>query len=378
MERVFLAFIVTFALICLFKKIAEHLKLVDVAGGHKAHAGVVPAVGGLAMFAGFAVGMWPMLLSDLTVLQNFLLGQASQALDPDTHFLPLLVASLLLVAAGIVDDRAGLSVRARILVQTIAGLLMILWGGVAVHELGNMFNGTNLVLGIPLIPVTVIAVFGSINAMNMIDGEDGLAGGLALVTILSLVLLCLIADNQAMSINTLVLAAVVAAFLVFNSRTPLRNRAAVFMGDAGSMFLGFILACFMAILSQGDHRVMTPVTALWLYAVPLFDMVCTTLRRIRARKMPMAPGRDHLHHLLREAGLTSGQTVSVILLAGGIMAAIGISGYLLELPEPLMFYGYLGLFAVYVPAIGLAWRSLEKRDVTRSSQNTDAIGEASY
>jgi UDP-GlcNAc:undecaprenyl-phosphate GlcNAc-1-phosphate transferase len=107
-------------------------------------------------------------------------------------------------------------------------------------------------------------------------------------------------------------------------------------------------------------------------------MVCTTLRRIRARKMPMAPGRDHLHHLLREAGLTSGQTVSVILVAGGIMAAIGIAGYLLQLPEPLMFYGYLGLFAIYVPAIGLAWRSLEKRDLNRDRQNTDAIGEASY
>ncbi len=378
MERVFLAFIVTFVLTCLFRKIANRLNLVDAPGGHKSHVGIIPVVGGLAMFAGFTVGMWPVMLSDLPDLLSHIDGIGHQSLYPHIHFIALIVASLMLVIAGALDDSIGLPVRIKLLVQTTAGLLMILWGGVAVYELGNMLDGSNTVLGILFIPVTVIAVFGSINAMNMIDGEDGLAGGLALVTVLSMVILSLLANNQYLLINTLVLASVVGAFLIFNSRTPLRHQAAVFMGDAGSMFLGFILASYMAILSQGEQRVMTPVTALWIYAVPLFDMVCTTLLRLWDRRNPMASGRDHLHHFLRETGLTSGQTALVIVVAGIVMATVGIVGYLLGLPESLMFYAYLGLFALYVVSMRIAWRSLARRGAPRKRQNRVTVSGASY
>ena len=153
-----------------------------------------------------------------------------------------------------------------------------------------------------------------------------------------------------------VLMACVAGFLAFNARSPWCKKAKVFMGDAGSLFLGFALARFLIDFSQESDRVMHPVTALWIFAVPLMDTVAVMLRRLMERQSPFVADRRHLHHMLLAAGLSVRQTVMVIWALAVFLAVLGILGHIAKLPDSVMFAGFLGVFGVYVWAL----RPLEK------------------
>ncbi len=274
----------------------------------------------------------------------------------------LFVGSLLMLVVGLFDDRGLVSVRSRFSAEAVAAIIMIIWGGVVLNSLGGMFLLGVATLGLLAAPITIIAVIGGINAMNMSDGVDGLAGGLALVTLVSMAYLAWYAGYDAKVNTLLILVGVVAAFLVTNMRTRWRQRAAVFMGDSGSMFLGFILIWYMTSLSQGEQRAMTPVVALWIFAVPLFDMFHAMFRRIMAGRSPLQPDREHLHHMLQTYGLSVERSVFSIILASALMAVIGITGYLNAIPEWIMFYSYLILFIIYVIVVETVTRSFKRGD----------------
>jgi UDP-N-acetylmuramyl pentapeptide phosphotransferase/UDP-N-acetylglucosamine-1-phosphate transferase len=154
------------------------------------------------------------------------------------------------------------------------------------------------------------------------------------------------------------LIAVTIAFLTFNLRILRRKQAQVFMGDAGSMFLGFILAWFMVNLSQGEQRVITPVTALWIFALPLIDTVSIMLRRILKKTSPFDADHGHLHHLLLYAGFSVSQTLAIIVSSAIILAIIGLNGLYLQVSETAMFYGFLSLFALHFVITMIFYRNL--------------------
>ena len=319
MHNLLIAFLVTYLLVYLLRKIAPRLNLVDAPRGHKTHQGSIPVVGGIAIFGG--------------ILVTFLGQQVYHF-----NFTAFLVCAAILVAAGVWDDRKGLPVRVRMIVQVVAASLMGIWGGVALYDLGGIFSGNTAILGVWTMPITIFAVVGGINAMNMSDGVDGLAGSLALVTLSMLILLAWYAGMDGELAVLLALAGAVMAFLVFNLRAPWRGRAGIFMGDAGSMFLGFALVWHMVLLSQGEHRAMLPVTALWLFALPLFDTVSIMVRRALMGKSPFSPDREHFHHILQAKGFTAGQSVVVTTLLAMVLALVGVTGYLMIVPERIMFY----------------------------------------
>lgn len=153
----------------------------------------------------------------------------------------------------------------------------------------------------------------------------------------------------------LLLIAVVLAFLRFNLCFP-HIPYRVFMGDAGSMFLGFMVAWFLISLSQSEQRVMTPVTALWILAVPLFDTGRLTIHRLIKGQSPFAADREHFHHLLLDAGLTKNQTLLIMLSFATGFAVIGILGLYLDISEALMFWGFIGLFVLLFFGI-IFWQS---------------------
>jgi UDP-GlcNAc:undecaprenyl-phosphate GlcNAc-1-phosphate transferase len=335
------AFVATLVLIHLARPVAIRIGLVDVPKGHKNHDGEVPLIGGIAMFCGF--------LFAALVLDIALGGYRS-----------FFAAVGLLVVIGVLDDFHELSSRARLIVQIIAALLMSMWGGVILHDFGDLSFVGVIELGMFAVPVTVFCTVGVINAVNMSDGLDGLAGGLSSITLAAMAYLAWLSDRLDDVFVLLVLLAAVIGFLVMNVRTPWRKRAGVFMGDAGSMFLGFALVWFLIGLSQGAHRAYTPVTALWIFALPLLDTGCIMLRRIAKGQSPFQADREHFHHILQLAGFSVAQSVAMMWGVAALFAIIGIAGYQLGVAEGVMFYAFLALAGCYYWGMTHAWRVMKQ------------------
>jgi UDP-GlcNAc:undecaprenyl-phosphate GlcNAc-1-phosphate transferase len=327
-----IAFFTTLACIVLLKPLSIRLGLVDAPSSRKCHQGDIPLIGGLAMFIGFLAALLTLAIS----LQ---------------HYRSFIAGSALLVFVGLLDDFHELSPKIRFLAQIFALLLMFFWGGVKLTYLGNLIFYKALGLGFCSLPISIIAGLGIINAINMVDGVDGLAGTLVFVELM-LLTYCAMISGQLLSARILFLMiAVVLAFLFLNFRTPGRLHARVFMGDAGSMFLGFALVWFLIELSQTGSQAVTPVTMLWISALPLFDTTAVMLYRLGKKKSIFAPDRQHCHHLLAELKFSAVQ-VSIIL--GGsnlVLGTLGLLAYQYQLAEGILFIGFLIFFLLYFTGI---------------------------
>ena len=277
-------------------------------------------------------------------------------------FSVLLICMIQLTLVGLYDDLFSLHPTPRFLFQISTILLMMLAGSVTLTSLGDLFGWGSVLLGNFAIPLTIFAVVGIINAFNMIDGLDGLAGGLALLATLCLIILNLLAPvTESGNLGALsVLALVIAGFLCFNLRHPWRTRASVFMGDAGSTMLGFVLGWFLVHLSQGREAVMAPVTAIWIVALPLMDTVAVMARRIHAGRSPFAADRQHFHHLLLGLGLTDGRVCAILLAAATLAATGGVLAWRLKVPEHWQFYTFLAMFALYYRLTTRLWTKQQK------------------
>lgn len=335
-------FFATSALIYLLSPLSRRIGLVDSPGGHKAHQGRIPLVGGLAMFCGF--------LFAVLALQQPLSG-----------YRPLFAGSAVLVIVGVLDDFSELRPNTRFLAQIGAGLIMVLMGDRYLETLGPLVGTEDIVLDVWAYPLTVFSVVGVINAVNMLDGIDGLAGGLSMLAFLVLGGAASIAGEHAAATILFTLATVTVAFLLFNLRLPWRSRAVVFMGDAGSMFLGFALAWFVVDLSQGPSPAIAPVTALWIVALPLMDTVSIMLRRVLRGRSPFLADREHLHHLLEIIGLGAAQSVVVMLCISGLFSSIGLYAHYAGLPDRYVFAAFLVLFGLYYLVLEVFWRVIASR-----------------
>jgi undecaprenyl-phosphate alpha-N-acetylglucosaminyl 1-phosphatetransferase len=345
--RLILAFasvlLLTVACIPLLKRLAPALGLVDVPDERKQHAAPTPLVGGLAIFLGLG----------LTAL--WLLAIGWLALSPPV--LSLLVGGSVMVVVGAIDDARDLSPGVRFVAQAAAALLMIYGGGVVLTDLGGMTpSGETLALGWFAVPFTIFATIGIINALNMCDGLDGLSGSLSLVSLGGLFVAALAWGTPLTILPLAMLAAGVLGFLAFNLRLPGRARASVFMGDAGSMFLGFALTWFTVSMSQGEDRALPPAAALWFLMVPIFDTVTMMLRRILRGRSPFSPDREHLHHVFLLAGFSVNQTVALMAGLNALGGLVGLAAAWLRWPELWVALGFLLVGLAYFWMIMRAWR----------------------
>jgi UDP-GlcNAc:undecaprenyl-phosphate GlcNAc-1-phosphate transferase len=186
-------------------------------------------------------------------------------------------------------------------------------------------------------PLTIIAIVGLINAFNMIDGIDGLAGSLSVIALLWFAVAAGLVGLRGELLVALLMAFCVLGFLAFNLRHHWRRRACVFLGDAGSMMLGAVLAFLAIALSQhngGDA--LPPVTALWICAVPIIDTGSLIVRRLAAGVSPFSSDRQHLHHLMIDAGLSVNQVVTILSITSAVCGGIGVFGWLLGLADAAM------------------------------------------
>ncbi len=322
--------------------LANYFGVVDHPGGHKQHEASTPFVGG--------VGILAVLLGLFLVLDPLFVGFSVSTLQA------MLIGALVLFLTGLADDIVHLSFKLRFFVQAAVALSMILVGGVELLSFGALFPGWRFDLGWLSIPLTIFATVGLINAVNMIDGIDGLSGAVSLVSLALVGQVAFFAGQGAYAALVVALIAGLAGFLYYNLRYPGNSRARVFLGDNGSMVLGFVFAWLFIALSQGDSPAMTPVTALWLFALPLMDTVGVMLRRIWLRKSPFRPDRYHLHHLFVRAGYRVCDVVAFAALGQLFLGLVGVGGLALGVPEYAMFWLFLVVFAAYFLVILRPWR----------------------
>ena len=320
-----LSFLVTHLLI----PISHLTGLIDRPDERKVHHGAVPLVGGIAIY--------------LSVLFSAVLF-----LNLPERFIGIALICGLITFIGALDDRYPVHPYYRLTMQLIAGVTLATIGGSALRDLGNLTGLGTISLGLIAIPFTAIAITGLCNAYNMVDGIDGLAGSLTVVSLLSLLFLAngRAADNEVALLAYM--ATSIGVFLMFNLTLSPFTNSKIFMGDAGSTFLGCAVAIAMIHFSQKSDAVLQPATALWLVAIPLMDMASTMVRRMNKGKSPFHADRTHLHHILMRAGLSQRQALMAIILAASGLAAIGI---FLERVWPqyeaLSFALFLVTFALY-------------------------------
>ena len=261
---------------------------------------------------------------------------------------PAFWASFFIVAlTGALDDRFDLGPYVKFAAQITAALLMIYWGGLILNTLGNLVSPEPLTLGRFAVLLTVFAVIGVVNAVNLCDGADGLAGGLVFIAVFWIAVM-----SAAAHAGTLALAlgwlGCIAAFLVFNLRSPWRSRAAIFLGDAGSLSLGFVLAWLTVDAAREGTQIFAPVTAIWLVAIPISDTIVCMTRRLLKGHSPFRADRTHLHHILIDLGMPVARAVALIHLLAFVLAGVGVAGWALRVPEHVMFYAAMAVFAAYI------------------------------
>jgi UDP-GlcNAc:undecaprenyl-phosphate GlcNAc-1-phosphate transferase len=339
--RAGLALVGVFILIPLLVPLAHRFGLVDKPSGRKQHEVATPMHGGLTILLVLVVTA--AIFHDLSSSQSW----------------AFYLAGGLLILVGVADDLKDLNWRVRIGTEVLAALGMVYLGGVWVHQLSDVFGVKNLALGLLSIPVTVFVVVGVINALNMSDGVDGLAGGQALVSVLLFCGFALYSGNVAAAERLLAVAAAIVGFLCWNLRRPGMARAEVFLGDAGSMLLGFIIAWSAVRLTQNPAHPVSPVLGPWTIALPLIDTCSLILRRSKQGRSPFAADRDHLHHLMLDAGYSPTKIALGAMLASlvlGLGAALLLK---LGIYRPLLVVLFCVLIGVHYKLTSNRERSVE-------------------
>ncbi len=322
------AFAITGASLFALKPIAVKIGLVDIPGGRKTHLNATPLVGGMGIFIGI-------------ICISFLMPGIA------VEFSSLLSLSALILFIGTVDDAKELTPFTRMLGHGLVALAMAVVAGVELGSIGALFTATEIDLGVLTIPITVFATVGVINAINMSDGIDGLSGGFVVIT-LSYISILSFSNGQAMTGSfCLIMICSITAFLSLNFRRPWHKKALVYLGDAGSTMLGFILAWLLITSTQGMIPAFPPVYALWFLAVPLFDTVNLLIKRPLRGQSPFSPGHDHLHHMLLSRGYSVERVVLILLCTAIVFGGIGLFGLSIGAKESTMFQIFIILFSFY-------------------------------
>ncbi|MFU8832892.1 MAG: MraY family glycosyltransferase, partial [Wenzhouxiangella sp.] len=339
------AFFIAAGLVPLLRSPARRMGLVDNPCHRKRHVGTIPLTGGLAMFLAFAVA----------VFFNF---------SQFGTYWTLFAGMSVLLAVGMLDDLFDIRAVYKLVAQIIVATLMVYAGGLEISHVGSIF-GTDVGkvgLGPFSTLFTIACVVFLVNAINMLDGLDGLAGGIGMVMLLMLAAVGWLDGAPATLVTLcLVLAMAVLGFLVYNLQSPFRSKASAFMGDAGSMMLGFAVAWLAIAIVKADGSTIYPITAAWLLMIPCMDILAVSFRRISLGRSPMSADRSHMHHIMRRCGFSTRETVRMMHFMVLSTGAIGIIAWQLALPEWLLFAIATAMLAGYLLLLSSAHRIMRWR-----------------
>lgn len=334
------AFALTIILFYYGMRLARRIGYVDRPGGRKQHVGGTPPIGGLVIIPVFTF--------------FYCMFVADAARD-----WPLFVGLGALLGLGILDDRFSLDAWAKFFGQIIVAAFVVIYGGAEIISLGDFVNNTPAVLGAASVPFSVACLVLLMNAFNMIDGLDGLAGGIAAAVLVVLMAACAVSGLTAPVMGMAMLLAPLLGFLVYNMRHPWRKKAAIFLGDAGSMTLGLAIGWFCIHLSQGVHTPVLPVTVVWLLAIPVIDTLTLFILRLSKGRHPFSADRNHLHHRFQARGVSVQVTVLLVVFATLLSGLFGIAAMRAGVPELALLILWVGCFLFY---LGYSLRPSAQRD----------------
>lgn len=325
-------FFLSFASLFLFRKIAKKINLVDQPNNRKRHKGTIPLVGGISISSCYLI---------------FLYSHPGVIPSLNVHALSI----ALLVIMGTLDDKFSISIKIRLLIEILVTTIMFYIGGIKISMLGSIPEIFAINLDSTGYVITVIFTVGMMNAFNMMDGLDGLLGAISITILTSLLILFYHYNEQQLTYTCIILLAIVAPYLLLNLGIVGR-RFRIFMGDAGSLMLGFTIIWYLGLGTQIEaHPIFRPITALWLISLPLMDMVTTVTRRMLKGNSPFHADRTHIHHTLTDLGLSDKQSLLAISLICLTLNGIGLWGEIQRVSEGTMFYLFLIIFGLYVTTI---------------------------
>ena len=315
MPMIIIPFLFTLFFVPIVRDIAFHVGAMDIPNERKVHKVPMPRLGGLAIFFGFLLGY-------------MLYGTHSSQMNS------ILIGSFVIVLTGILDDIKPLKASVKFAGQLVAACILVFYGNFL------MTNITAFGLDINFGPfsyfLTLFFFFLCINCINLIDGLDGLAGGIISIYFLTIGIICVIQGSIGLDyVLTFIMLGSTLGFLVHNF-----NPATIFMGDSGSMFLGFIIAT-IALLGFKNVTLTSLIIPLLILAIPILDTLFAILRRMLKGESISTPDKFHIHHQLLKRNFSQRQTVVIVYLINLLFAFASIVYILKDANLGYIIYGIL-------------------------------------
>ena len=299
-----LAGVISFALTPWVKRVAHKIGAIDVPkDARRMHKKPIPRLGGLAIYLAFVIVS--LIFAEKSV-QNF----------------TILLGSAIIVILGIFDDRNALSAKFKFGVQLIAAAIPVVFGNLRIELITNpnlLSDNLYLEFGYLSIPITIIWIVAITNAVNLIDGLDGLAVGVSAIACMTMLAVSLLIGETGIAIILAIVAGACVGFMPYNL-----NPASIFMGDTGSTFLGFMLATLSI---QGMFKVYAIISfavPFLILGLPIFDTAFAILRRILEGRSPMSPDRGHVHHRLIDMGFNQKQAVAILYIISAVLGLLAV------------------------------------------------------
>jgi len=304
----FLSLTVALVLTPIVRWFAHRFGFVDIPNEErKIHTTPVPRIGGIAIAVAFFVPVFGLYFLDNSVSEAYLTNQ--------NRVIGLMGGSIFIIGLGLWDDIRGLRARTKFVLEVVLAI-GVFYLDYRIDTISHPF-GPNLELGFLALPVTVLWIVGIINAINLLDGLDGLAGGVSLINVLTLFVVSLVMVNTLVGLTSIAMAGALIGFLRYNF-----NPASIFMGDSGSLFIGFVLAVTAISGASRYSTVVSLLIPILALSLPILDTTISVGRRFVAGRPLFAADRGHVHHKLLELGLSHRQVV-LALYAFCLMTGIG-------------------------------------------------------
>ncbi|MBU0480048.1 MAG: undecaprenyl/decaprenyl-phosphate alpha-N-acetylglucosaminyl 1-phosphate transferase [Proteobacteria bacterium] len=330
------ALLLSLVLTPLSSKIARIIGILDLPDARKVHINTVPRMGGLAM--AFSV-----LLSLVLLIKS------------TPFFWAFGTGAVVIVNVGLMDDKISISPFMKFAGEITAVLIFILICGIKLTHFGNLFGPGDIRTGPLAMAITIFAMVGFINSLNLSDGLDGLAAGISVIACIFFMPLAFISRQWEVLGVSVILLGVILGFLRYNTYP-----AKLFMGDSGSLLLGFSLACIAVAMVQENPagQQIQPITLFWFLSLPVADTLYVMVKRLLDGKSPVRPDKTHLHHRLLALGFTHSMTVTIIY---GALFGLGMIGWWLkDRQEWVQFYLLFAVYLVFYTGLFL----LEKKAVS--------------
>lgn len=300
----FIACLASFILTPLARKVAFALNIVDKPDYRKVHKKAMPYLGGVAIYLGFMIG--------------FIAIWKITSFTPSKFTIAYLIGAFIIVVTGVLDDKFNISPKQKLFGQLMAACVVVFYGGKMVFLNVPFISDGMINIGWIGIPIALIWIVGITNAVNLIDGLDGLASGVSAIACLSIFGVSVLMGNSTIPLLSILLCGAILGFLYFNF-----HPAKLFMGDTGSLFLGFSLATF-SLLEFKQIALISFIVPILILVVPISDTFYAILRRFLNKQSISAPDKNHLHHRLLQLGLSHRKTVLVIYAISAVFGLLAI------------------------------------------------------